>query len=129
MIKFSLYQAIASSLVADSSSLATDSSSLVADSSSLAIDSSSLAADSSSAADKLPVRLQLQLHKIVGARGTWKINLKAGEICAVDWEFTGLYADNAADIGMAEVIGTRQSVFAVAESGTNLAGAAQAGIS
>ena len=41
------------------------------------------------------------LHKIVGARGTFKLNMKAGEICTVDWEFTGLYADNAADIGMA----------------------------
>lgn len=38
------------------------------------------------------------LHKINGARGTFKLNMKAGEICTVDWEFTGLYADNAADI-------------------------------
>lgn len=38
------------------------------------------------------------LHKINGAVGTVKINLKAGEICTADWEFTGLYADNAADL-------------------------------
>jgi len=38
------------------------------------------------------------LHKIIGAVGTFKLNLKAGEIATVDWEFTGLYADNAADV-------------------------------
>ena len=25
------------------------------------------------------------------------MNIKAGEIWTIDWEFTGLYADNAAD--------------------------------
>lgn len=37
------------------------------------------------------------LHKLNGCAGTFKINLKAGEIWTIDWEFTGLYADNAAD--------------------------------
>ena len=41
------------------------------------------------------------LHKINGARGTFNLNMTAGEICTVDWEFTGLYADNAADVAMA----------------------------
>lgn len=37
------------------------------------------------------------LHKLNGCVGTFKMNLKAGEIATIDWEFTGLYADNAAD--------------------------------
>lgn len=37
------------------------------------------------------------LIKLNGCAGTWKMNMKAGEIWTVDWEFTGLYADNAAD--------------------------------
>lgn len=40
------------------------------------------------------------LHKLNGCVGTFKINLKAGEIATIDWEFTGLYADNAADTAM-----------------------------
>lgn len=38
------------------------------------------------------------LHKLVGCRGTFQLNMTAGEICTVSWEFTGLYADNAADV-------------------------------
>lgn len=37
------------------------------------------------------------LHKLVGCVGTCKFSLKAGEVVMVDWEFTGLYSDNAAD--------------------------------
>jgi hypothetical protein len=32
------------------------------------------------------------LHKIVGARGTFDIDLKAGEYGGISWEFTGIYA-------------------------------------
>jgi hypothetical protein len=32
------------------------------------------------------------LHKMLGCVGTFKLNLKAGEIATVDWEFTGMYA-------------------------------------
>ena len=31
-------------------------------------------------------------HLLVGCVGTYKLNLKAGEIVTIDWEFTGLYA-------------------------------------
>ena len=38
------------------------------------------------------------LHKLIGCRGTFSMSLVAGEIAVINWEFTGLYADNAADI-------------------------------
>lgn len=32
------------------------------------------------------------LHKILGCRGTFDVDLKAGEYGTIDWEFTGVYA-------------------------------------
>lgn len=39
------------------------------------------------------------LHKLVGCRGTFKVNLKSQEIVTIDWEFTGMYdVDNISDV-------------------------------